>query len=143
MIFQLVYTSTALEVPGGEADHQILTTSLFNNAERHITGFLLRQQDSYMQLLEGDELDVRALFRCIEKDQRHHRISLAGCCQRKQRCFPEWSMGFRHLDTSPKEAPLLLTRSPQQRCRLLAEFLFDIAWPGLTERARMAIPAGR
>ena len=59
---------------------------------------LLYHNKSFLQVLEGPEEQVGALFTKIEKDPRHKKILmlLRGEIQEKE--FKNWSMGF--VDTS-------------------------------------------
>jgi hypothetical protein len=61
-MFFLIYRSVATIVPS-EADlAQLLEHARPANDTRGITGMLLYQNGRYMQLLEGEEAAVRALF---------------------------------------------------------------------------------
>ena len=59
---------------------------------------LLHKDGKFMQLLEGPEHTVRALFAKIGKDPRHKQITtlLEGTTDERQ--FSDWSMGFRDLN---------------------------------------------
>lgn len=50
-----------------------------------------------IQVLEGEEADVRERYETIEHDHRHHRAIVLLEEHIEQRAFPDWSMGFKRL----------------------------------------------
>ena len=96
-LFFLVYVSSAAR-PFSRSDlADLLATSRDNNARAGITGMLLYKDGNFMQVLEGEEGAVRALYGKIATDPRHKgEITLQqGFTESRQ--FPDWSMGFRDL----------------------------------------------
>lgn len=53
-----------------------------------------------MQVLEGPEADVRALYARIQHDPRHAQVVTVSEGPGPQRRFAEWRMGFGHLATA-------------------------------------------
>jgi Sensors of blue-light using FAD len=90
-ILQLIYASQ----PFGFDDAMlggILVSSRRNNPKHDITGCLIVRHDLYLQLLEGPEAAVDALFARIAVDNRHLD---ARCLVRETveaRLFPDWAM---------------------------------------------------
>jgi hypothetical protein len=82
----------------------LLETCRKNNAELGVTGMLLYKDGNFMQVLEGDEGAVRGLYERIAADPRHGgEITLQqGFAEGRQ--FPDWSMGFRDLDSPEASA---------------------------------------
>ena len=64
-----------------------------------ITGMLLYNDGNFMQVLEGEEEGVRDLFGKITRDPRHRGIITLLQEHQRERQFPEWSMGFRDLNS--------------------------------------------
>ena len=98
-MFFLVYASSAAR-PFSESDlSDLLATSRENNARAGITGMLLYKDGNFMQVLEGEEGAVRELYEKIGIDPRHRGeiTLLRGFAEERQ--FPDWSMGFRDLDS--------------------------------------------
>lgn len=62
------------------------------NKARHVTGALLLSGGSFVQVLEGDEAVVRALFARISTDPRHDQVELVEAGQVERREFARWSM---------------------------------------------------
>ncbi len=97
-MFQLVYLSTAV-VPFSPAELAALHEKCRANNRLHwITGMLLHQAGSFLQVLEGEEAAVRTLAKTISMDPRHEKIVVLHEEMTTQRLFPNWSMGFRDLD---------------------------------------------
>lgn len=98
-MFYLVYVSSATR-PFSEADlSDLLETSRENNAKLGITGMLLYKDGNLMQVLEGEEELVRALYEKIGTDPRHDGAITLHQSIAEERQFPDWSMGFRNLDS--------------------------------------------
>ena len=100
-IFQLLYLSSARPELTEEALLQILAESQQRNAAREVTGLLLHSDGSIIQIIEGTESTVEALFSKIERDPRHHNVSVLFRRFVEQRDFPEYKMGFKRA--SPKQ----------------------------------------
>jgi hypothetical protein len=103
-VWQLLYRSEQAY----EMDHADLVKLLFDarafNREHAITGLLLHHGVHFMQLLEGDRDQVRALYRRILSDARHRDVVMEHEGPSSQRLFPEWTMGYA-------EAPEIAGRS--------------------------------
>jgi hypothetical protein len=97
-MIQLIYTSKATR-PFATSDlAELLAKSRRNNMARGLSGMLLYHQGSFIQLLEGEPLDVLATYRKIEADPRHHSVQLLMQLSIKDRTFPDWTMGFAQPD---------------------------------------------
>ena len=98
MIFQLVYVSSVgSEQSIAEVFAQIPSYRT-KNAGLGITGMLLVKQGSFLQVLEGAEAAVRALYATIRADPRHEHVHTLTAIEVPGRQFPDWSMGFADLD---------------------------------------------
>lgn len=73
---------------------KILATARRRNPEANVTGAMLFNEDWFVQLLEGEEADVRATFDRIAADPRHEDVHLLVDGKVPGRQFPDWSMGF-------------------------------------------------
>ncbi|MCP1337339.1 BLUF domain-containing protein [Futiania mangrovi] len=96
-VYQLLYVSS--ERPGLSRDgvDAILAAALAHNATHAITGVLLHVETAFLQLLEGPEAEVEALFSRIAADPRHHQVTVLHRGTVQARSFPGWSMGFSSL----------------------------------------------
>lgn len=92
--FRLIYRSRdQIPVP----ERKVALGELFSNARSankklDITGALLSYGDWFVQLLEGEESAVRALYEHIARDQRHDMVTLLEAGAAPGRVFSRWSM---------------------------------------------------
>jgi hypothetical protein len=77
-----------------------------NNKRQQITGALLLSQDTFVQILEGEEAAVRALFEKIEKDPRHDSVALLTTGMVDERVFSRWAMA-KVADDGESDIPLI------------------------------------
>jgi len=68
------------------------------NQRLGITGLLLYQDGNFMQVLEGEEQNVRHLYETIYADPCHKDIYILFAETIPEREFPNWSMAFRDLN---------------------------------------------
>ncbi len=100
MLFSLTYVSSAVEIFSKSELEHLLAVSHENNAKRGVTGMLLYKEGNFMQVLEGDEREVRIVFyEKISADTRHKDINVLLQGPVAERQFPHWDMGFRDLDS--------------------------------------------
>ena len=100
-MFYLIYSSSATRLLSDEELAAIHRDAMAGNAKRGITGFLLYRGGNFMQLLEGEEAEVRRLFECIHADPRHKDVYVLKEGTRPDRIFSKWAMGFVHMDKMP------------------------------------------
>lgn len=82
---------------------------------------MLFNEDWFVQLLEGDEADVRSTFDRIAVDPRHEDVELLTEKTVASRQFPDWSMGFvgdapavrKRFAESPLATPGLVLREDE------------------------------
>jgi hypothetical protein len=60
---------------------------------------LLYKDGNFLQVLEGEEETVRNLYTKIGGDPRHHGLLTLIQGPLAERQFPDWSMGFRDLNS--------------------------------------------
>ena len=97
MLFTLVYISRATGPMSSSELEDILKVSRKNNAETAISGMLIYKDGEFMQALEGKREDVEKLYAVISQDKRHDEILVLARKEIPQRCFADWSMGFKHI----------------------------------------------
>jgi hypothetical protein len=93
-----VYTSTATRRLTDHDLAELLRQCVRNNDEAGLTGLLLHRDGRFMQVLEGPDDAVQAVFATIAADERHTDVRLLLDEQIPARQFPGWSMGFRTVD---------------------------------------------
>jgi len=67
------------------------------NQKQKVTGLLLYNDGSFIQVIEGPSKMLIELYEKIKKDHRHENIVKLLEEPIKKRAFPDWSMGFRRL----------------------------------------------
>ena len=88
---QLIYYSQ----PFGFDDamlNGILLQARRNNPKNDLTGALIVRGDLYLQLLEGPQAAVQAIYDKIARDDRHLAVKLLSHTPVTARLFPNWSM---------------------------------------------------
>ena len=91
----LVYLSSSSHQYSQEELNNILTVSRKNNSEKNISGILIYSEGNILQVLEGNENDLRTLYKKIGADLRHKDLILLQDNSIEQRNFEDWSMGFK------------------------------------------------
>jgi hypothetical protein len=96
--YHVLYRSRATHAPT-EADLQaLLEWSRTYNAAHNITGLLLYSDGRFVQLFEGPEATVRALYARIQRDPRHTHVVTLSDGPGPQRWFDDWHMAFGQVD---------------------------------------------
>lgn len=92
-LIQYCYLSASAETPIGSARlSEILDVSRRNNLQADITGLMVSLDDSFLQILEGQQAKVAACLARIRQDPRHlgmHEIFNEPIAAR---AFADWSM---------------------------------------------------
>ena len=91
---RVIYLSSATKPISDEEISLLLTVSRKRNLENNITGLLLYADGNFIQIIEGNELDVNLLFDKIQKDSRHKNVITVVNEKIKKRSFSDWSMGY-------------------------------------------------
>jgi hypothetical protein len=107
-VFQLIYRSTSRIGPEDRKQElgALFSIARSRNKERHITGALLCTDDTFVQLLEGDEAAVRAVFDRISRDPRHDAVALLASGLVADRVFSRWAMA-EVADDGSSDTPLI------------------------------------
>jgi len=124
-LVQLIYTSEAdSHMPESEV-LDILRKAQFKNQSLKISGLLLFKDGLFIQLLEGDEARVQALFEIIAKDPRHANVMVRDRFQVDQVSLPTWAMGYfsPNADAAVRQANLFVMSAEdvQAICSALPE----------------------
>lgn len=85
------------------------------NAQHELSGLLLYSDERFLQVVEGEEKEVRSLFTRIQHDTRHSQLVTLSEGPGARRWFADWSMAWgqadpveleRVLGTVEKQQPL-------------------------------------
>jgi hypothetical protein len=108
-MYHLIYVSQAARPMSEDDLAAILQKSRDYNNKDAITGLLMykftpsEKRGNFMQILEGDKDRVLGAFERIKADKRHHTKVLLEQGEITERNFPDWSMGFRNVNTADLE----------------------------------------
>lgn len=91
----LIYISTAKRLLDENELTEILKVSKKNNELNEITGLLLYSEGTFIQFLEGPTDKLNATYEAIINDERHKNVIKLVEEPAQERCFPDWSMGFK------------------------------------------------
>ncbi|MDW3193995.1 MAG: BLUF domain-containing protein [Cytophagales bacterium] len=94
----LIYASYATRDWTDQELFDLLRTSRLRNSRRGITGLLVYAQRRFLQIIEGDQSQVLALYSSIKDHPGHKNAQVLLDDELEDRLFPDWSMGFERLD---------------------------------------------
>ncbi len=95
MLYRMSYCSVSQSPITHGLVRNVLMGSRFNNRRDGITGMLMADDSRFLQVLEGPESAVRALYKRIMSDPRHRCVvELTREAQTAERWYPNWSMGY-------------------------------------------------
>lgn len=94
-MYRLIYQSFETQSFSEEDLKRLLLGSRLRNTAESLTGMLVYDGGTFLQLLEGEEVAVRARFERIQSDLRHKDVSvIVEDATSVKRTFGQWSMGF-------------------------------------------------
>ena len=93
-MLQMIYTSEAKTKFSPAELQELLLIARRNNDRDAITGMLLYEDGTFLQVLEGENDVVEATYQRIAADKRHHKIMLIARFEVDHRSFHDWEMGF-------------------------------------------------
>jgi hypothetical protein len=94
-----VYVSSAQRELSPSELTELLKETRENNKRRGITGMLLYRGGNFLQVIEGTESAIDALFVSLRRDKRHNGIIVIKRRQIEERQFGEWQMAFRDISS--------------------------------------------
>lgn len=90
----IIYLSWATTPFSDTQLQELLAVSRTHNAQLGVTGILFYGNERFMQVLEGEEAAVRALYARIRRDPRHGNILTYIDKPVAKRTFARWGMAF-------------------------------------------------
>lgn len=102
-LIHIIYSSAATTPFGPEDLLTLLGHARSKNTGLNITGMLLHIEGSFLQVIEGRETDIDALFETISEDPRHGNIVTIVRESIPRRAFSDWSMGFADISREDLE----------------------------------------
>jgi hypothetical protein len=107
MIYQLIYHSHFMAVGAGPSStiRSIVRASQANNLRDGITGFLIFDKTSFVQVLEGEQSAVLEAYERISDDPRHAYLTVLDTRWVETRAFEGWAMGGHIASDDTLSAP--------------------------------------
>lgn len=95
---RIIYCSQATtDLTPGELV-SLLELARRENTKSGLTGMLLYSSQSFLQVLEGDPAALESTYGRIVADGRHTNLRLLTNTGVSAPLFPDWTMGFEHVD---------------------------------------------
>ena len=108
---RLIYRSFCTDkLMSNEALRELIEQSARNNRAAGITGMLILSGDQFLQVLEGPDVAVNALYCKIIQDERHHDARLISYGPAEESYFDDWGMSLVDLYDLPKPVREILAR---------------------------------
>jgi len=97
-LYHIAYISFSYKSLSEKELKDLLLEIRKKNADQKITGLLLYNNESFIQVVEGERKTLENLFERIKQDKRHDNIVKLIEEPITKRTFPDWSMGFEIVD---------------------------------------------
>src|SRR4051812_38399142 len=97
-IKRIIYCSQATYDLSPDELVGLLEVSRRNNEAAGLRGMLLYSSQSFLQVLEGDPAALATTYARIGGDDRHANLRLLLDAEVAGPLFPDWTMGFEHVD---------------------------------------------
>jgi hypothetical protein len=95
---RLIYCSQATHDVSPDELVALLGVARRNNERLGLSGMLLYSSQSFLQVLEGPAAELEATYARIRADDRHAALRLLMDAEVPAPLFPDWTMGFEHVD---------------------------------------------
>ena len=95
---RIIYASQATYDLSPDELVSLLEKARAKNEKAGLSGMLLYSSQSFLQVLEGDEDALASAYARIEVDDRHTNLRLLMEEEVDAPLFPDWTMGFEHVD---------------------------------------------
>lgn len=86
---------------------ELVATASHNNRQLGITGALLYIENSFVQVLEGEDAPITRLLATIESDPRHRNMRILSDRTIDFRNFEDWSMAYVKPD--PQDSSIIIS----------------------------------
>jgi hypothetical protein len=106
-LIELSYLSEAVSDMSFLGLMRLLESARAFNQQHGITGILFYDNQQFGQIIEGERANIMKVWKRIQEDVRHHRITLLEIREISDRSFPEWLLRFYGGETLIKDYPVL------------------------------------
>lgn len=102
-MYQLTYYSKAVPDITSKDINDILNVAYTRNREFGLSGCLIFMENTFIQILEGDQQHIENLYAKLLLDARHSNITLISQGMAEQRFFSEWGMAYCPISKKQKK----------------------------------------
>jgi hypothetical protein len=95
---RIIYCSQASHDFAPDELVDLLEKARASNERAGLSGMLLYCSQSFLQVLEGDAGALASTYARITSDDRHMNLRMLMAADVAAPLFPDWSMGFEHVD---------------------------------------------
>ncbi len=124
-MFFVLCQSRAVSAKYHVHDLEVMRSSLKNNRNTGITGFLYRNATHYFQCIEGARAEVDRLMLRLGRDHRHFDVRILMTGESRRRKFTEWSMGYSREDDAHSNCEITEYLTPDE---ILAALIRESNW---------------
>lgn len=96
-VHHIIYLSWATAPLTNKQLQHLLVCARQRNTQLAVTGILLYGNERFVQVLEGEEEAVQAVYAHIRRDARHQNILTFANKPTAQRAFTDWAMAFQPI----------------------------------------------
>jgi len=119
VLFHIAYVSFSFKSLTEKELEELLLDIRNRNKKQNVTGLLLYNDGSFIQVIEGEKETLNHLFEKISKDNRHENIVKLVEEPIEKRAFPDWSMGFevlnyKQIDHIPGYSKFMNSENPEE-----------------------------
>ncbi len=93
-LIHCIYSSAATIKFSDDDIIALLEKSRTSNSQLDVTGMLLFEDGSFLQILEGTPEAIADLYKKISADKRHNNVTKIIQEPIEERSFSEWTMGY-------------------------------------------------
>lgn len=97
-LIQIVYVSFSVKDLTENDLEELLVDIRKRNKVQKVTGLLLYNDGTFIQLIEGKTGIIQNLYEKIKNHRRHSNVVLLLDESIKKRAFPDWTMGYYKLN---------------------------------------------
>ena len=106
MLYTLCYVSSCKDSLTAKDLEHLFHVNKRNNIDHNVSGILIYNSGNFLQILEGDENMVKALFKKIKRDARHSSLITLINNSIDERIFHDYDSGFIHFEDPKKRQQL-------------------------------------
>lgn len=130
-LIHIVYVSFSSKEMSEDEIIELLSEIRVKNEKQNVTGLLLHNNESFIQVIEGERNTINRLFEKIKSDPRHDNIVKLLDEPIHSRAFPDWSMGFQEITSAetaniPGFSRFLISEEPEKEIEKAKPKVIDL-----------------